>query len=325
MRAITQKTYGGPDSLVLAEIPRPTPGTGEVLIRVRAASVNAADWLLMHGEPYLVRLVFGFRGPRVPTRGRDVAGVVEALGPRASGFEVGDAVFAEVDAGSFADYTVAATKRLARMPANLSFEQAAAVPIAATTALQGLRDAGKVKPGDHVLINGASGGVGSFAVQIASALGAHVTAVCSSRNVDAAYAGRAEHVVDYTSTDFTTLDTRYDVIFDIAGNHSLKDLERSLHPHGTLVMASGSGGKLLGPVARILEALIRGRFTSRSLKPLASSSNSADLAVLCGLIESGHVTPAIERVCPLDDVPAALTRFGIQHAQGKIVILVSEE
>jgi len=325
MRAITQKTYGGPDSLVPAEIPRPVPRKGEVLIRVRASSVNAADWLLMHGEPYLVRLMFGIRGPRVTTRGRDVAGVVEALGPHTSGFEVGDSVYAEVDAGSFADYTVAPIKRLAHMPSNLSFEQAAAVPIAATTALQGLRDVGKVKPGDRVLINGASGGVGSFAVQIASALGAHVTAVCSSRNLDSARSWGAEHVIDYTTTDFTTLDVRYDVIFDIAGNHSLKEMERSLTAKGTLVLASGSGGKLLGPVARILAASIRGMFASPSLKPLASSSNRADLAVLRDLIEANQVTPAIERTYSLEDVPAALTHFGIEHARGKIVISVHDE
>lgn len=322
MRAITQRRYGGPENLTLADVPRPVPGKGEVLIRVEAASVNAADWLLMRGEPYIARLAFGIRRPRVTTRGRDVAGVVETVGPGASGFAVGDEVYGEVDAGSFAEYTVASVARLALKPTSLTFEQAAAVPLAATTALKGLRDCGRVKAGDRVLINGASGGVGSFAVQIARALGADVTAICSTRNREAALLWGADEVIDYTTTDFTT-SGEYDVILDIAGTRSLRDIERALTPRGTLVLASGAGGRLLGPIGRILAASVRGMFSRRAFRPLVSATTTADLDVLSELIDAGSVMPAIERTYLLEETADALTHLGIEHARGKLVIAVS--
>lgn len=322
MKAITQQRYGGPENLSLADVPRPTAARGEVLIRVEAASVNAADWLLLHGVPYIARLAFGIQRPRVTTRGRDVAGVIEAVGPDTQGFAVGDEVYGEVDAGSFAEYTVAPVGRLARKPSSLTYEQAAAVPIAATTALKGLRDAGQVKAGDRVLINGASGGVGSFAVQIAKALGAEVTAVCSARNREAALLWGADQVIDYRTSDFTT-SGEYDVILDIAGTRSLRDIERALTPRGTLVLASGAGGRILGPIGRILTASLRGIFSRRSFRPLVSSTTTADLDVLSELIDAGAVTPAIERTYRLEQTAAALTHLGVEHARGKLVITVA--
>ncbi len=322
MQAITQRTYGGPETLELTEQPVPVPSGDQVLIRVRAASVNAADWLLMHGEPYLIRLAFGLRGPRVAIRGRDVAGVVEAVGPETRHLAVGDEVYAEVNAGSFAEYTVASEKVVARKPASVTFEQAATVPVAATTALHAIRDAGRVKPGDRVLINGASGGVGSFAVQLAKAFGGTVTAVCSTRNAERARALGADTVIDYTVSDFTAGDERYDAIIDVAGNRSLSDLRRVLAPRGTLVLASGAGGRVLGPIGRMLAASIRGMSTSQRLVPLAASTGAADLDVLSRFIDDGALTLSVEQAYPLAETAAALRHFGEQHARGKIVITV---
>lgn len=325
MRAITQRRYGGPDTLEYGNVPRPVPGAGEVLIRVLAASVNAADWLLMHGEPLGSRLAFGLRGPRTRVRGRDAAGIVEAVGDRVDEFAVGDAVYGEVDAGSFADYTVAPAQRLAIMPERLRFEQAAAVPTAATTALQAIRDKARVNPGDRVLINGASGGVGSFAVQIAKAYGASVTGVCSTRNLDLVTSLGADHVIDYSREDFTTGESRYDVFLDLIGNRSLAECRRVLTRRGTLVLSSGSGSRLLGPVGRMLSALVVGMFVSQNLRPLAAVANGRDLDVLRDMIQAGAVTPHIERVYPLAEAPAALRHFGVQHARGKIVIVVEPQ
>lgn len=323
MKAITQHRYGGVDMLRYADVPVPAVGDDEVLIRVRAASVNAADWLLMRGEPLVVRLAFGLRGPKIPTRGRDAAGVVEATGRNAHRFAVGDEVYAEVDAGSFAEYTVAAEKRIAKKPANLTFEQAAAVPIAATTALQGLRDVAKVRPGDKVLITGASGGVGSFAVQIASAFGAEVTGVCSTRNLELVRSLGADRVIDYSTDDFTAVGEHYDVMFDLVGNRSLAQCRHALTRRGTLVLSSGGGGRLLGPIGRIAAAAAVGILTTQRLRPLVSSGNADDLSALRDLIESGQLTPSVARTYPLAETAEALRLFGGAHAGGKIVISVS--
>jgi len=322
MRAITQRRYGGPDTLEYGEAPRPVAGTGEVLIRVHAASVNAADWLLMHGEPLVARLAFGLRRPKTSIRGRDVAGVIEEVGSGVTRFAVGDAVYAEVEAGSFADYTVAPATRLALMPKRLRFDPAAAVPIAATTALQGIRDTARVTPGNTVLINGASGGVGSFAVQIAKAFGTEVTGVCSPRNLDLVTSLGADHVIDYTREDFATGEQRYDVIVDLVGNRSLAEYRSALTRRGTLALASGTGGRLLGPIPRMLSALFLGMFVSQNLRPLAAVARGRDLDALRDLVDAGAVTPALERIFPLADAAVALRHFGEQHAKGKIVIAV---
>ncbi len=322
MKAIIQRRYGGPETLEYTDMTMPVPGSDEVLISVRAASVNAADWLLMHGEPYMVRLAFGLRAPKVATRGRDVAGVVEAVGSAVQRLEVGDEVYAEVNAGSFAEFTVAPEKVVAHKPANLTFEQAAAVPIAATTALQGIRDVANVQPGDRVLINGASGGVGTFAVQIAKAFGSEVTAVCSTRNLELARSLGADHVIDYSTQDFASGDKQYDVIFDLVGNRSLRECRRALTHQGMLVLSSGGGGRVLGPIGRILAASIWSTFVSQRLRPLVSAGNAADLDALCELIESGQVTPVIERTYSLTETADALRQFGEQHARGKIAVSV---
>lgn len=323
MKAITQHRYGGPDTYEQhGDCPMPEVGPGDVLIRVRAASVNAADWLLMHGEPLLVRLAFGLRAPRVAIRGRDAAGVVEGVGSAVRNFAVGDEVYLESNAGTFAEYTVAPETAVAKKPTTLSFDAAATVPLAGTTALQGLRDVARVKPGDRVLINGASGGVGTFAVQIAHTLGAEVTGVCSARNVDLVRSLGADHVIDYTTDDFVDDSTRYDVIFDLVGNRKLGEYRRALTPRGTLVLASGAGGRVLGPVGRILAASLLSLFVRHKLRPLAATTKVADLDALRELIDAGTLRPTIERTYPLDECAAALRHFGEQHTRGKIAISV---
>lgn len=318
MKAITQQRYGGPEVLEYSEVPVPTPKPDQVLIRVRAASVNAADWLLTRGEPYLVRLVFGLRAPKAATPGRDVTGVIEAVGSEVSQFAVGDEVFGEVQAGTFAEYVVAPARLLAHRPQSLSFEEAACVPLAGMTALQGLRDVAHVAPGDRVLINGASGGVGTFAVQIAVALGATVTGVCSTRNVELVRSLGAHDVIDYAERDVTDGDERFDVIFDSVGSHPLSKLRRILTPKGILVLSSGNGGRILGPIGRLIAAGIQNTFVSQQLRPLTASANAADLVELTALIDAGKVRPSIERSYPLAETAEALRHFGEQHPRGKI-------
>ncbi|TFC33925.1 NAD(P)-dependent alcohol dehydrogenase [Cryobacterium sp. TMT2-14] len=322
MKAIIQRAYGGPETLEYTDVPMPVPRADEVLIRVHAASVNAADWLLMHGEPYLVRLAFGLRAPRIAVRGRDAAGVVVAVGSAVRRVAVNDEVYAEVNAGSFAEFTVATEKVVARKPATLTFEQAATVPIAATTALQGLRDAANLQPRDRILVNGASGGVGSFAVQLAKAFGAEVTAVCSTRNAELARGLGADHVIDYTSEDFTAQGRQYEVIFDLIGNRSLSDCRRALTPRGTLVLSSAAGGRLFGPIGRILAASALGVFSRQSLRPLVASASATDLDVIRELIDSDKVAPQIETTYPLSRTADALHHFGEEHTRGKIAISI---
>jgi NADPH:quinone reductase-like Zn-dependent oxidoreductase len=325
MQAIVQRAYGSADVLRLEEVDKPVINDDEVLVRVRAAAVNHADWVYTTGRPLIARLAFGIRKPRQIVRGKDVAGVVEAVGRSVTRFHPGDEVYAEVEAGSFAEYASVAEKLLAHKPANLSFEQAATVPLSARTALQGLRDGGTVQPGQQVLINGASGGVGTFAVQIAKALGAEVTAVCSTRNAELVRSLGADHVVDYTREDFTTSGKRYDVIFDLIGNHSLTACRRALTATGTLVLSSGAGGRVLGPMGRIIRALVLSPFISQNLRVFAATLGRAPLDELRDLIEAGKVTPAIDRTYPLSETAEAIRYFAEEHARGKIVISLKKQ
>jgi NADPH:quinone reductase-like Zn-dependent oxidoreductase len=319
MKAIVQRGYGGAEVLVGDAVQRPTIGDHEVLIRVRAASVNHADWVMVSGTPLIARLAFGLRTPKEPMRGKDVAGRVEEVGKNVTAFSVGDEVYGELGSGGFAEYAVATVEQLSLKPANLSFEQAAAVPLAANTALQGLRDAGKLVAGQRVLINGASGGVGTFAVQIAKAMGAEVTAVCSTRNVELLRSLGADHVVDYTVEDFTAGGQRYDLIFDLIGNHPVSRSRKALTRAGTLVLSSGTGSRTFGPLGRMLGALVTNSFVSQRLVAgwTPSKEHSDQLREF---LESGAVVPAIDRVYSLDEAPKAIRHFSEEHARGKIVI-----
>ncbi|MDJ0461103.1 NAD(P)-dependent alcohol dehydrogenase [Streptomyces sp. H27-C3] len=328
MRAIAQDGYGSPDVLELRDAPTPLAGPDEVLIEVRAAALNPADWHFMRGQAYVVRLVgygmgFGPRGPRVKIRGLDVSGRVEAVGRNVTRFRKGDEVFGQGN-GAFAEYVTAPESALAPKPTNLTFEQAAAVPEAASTALQGLRDAGGIQQGQHVLINGASGGVGTYAVQLAVAYGAHVTGVCSTRNVDLVGSLGAHKVVDYTREDFTRVaDHRpYDVILDLIGNRTLSECRRVLAPEGTLVLSNGDGSRWFGPLGSLIGALVVSPFVAQKLRPLAVRSNLENLTTLTTLIESGEVTPVIDRTYPLSETPAAMRYLEEGHARGKVVISV---
>ncbi len=322
MKAIVQRAYGNTDVLKLEEIDRPVIGDGEVLVRVVAAGLNHADWVYTSGTPLIARLAFGINAPKAIVRGKDVAGVVEAIGANVTTFRPGDEVYGELESGTFAEYVTAPASLLARKPANLTFEQAATVPLSGMTALLGLRDAGSVKPGQRVLINGASGGVGTFAVQIAKALGAEVTAVNSSRNAGLTRSLGADHVIDYSRDDFTLGTTRYDVIFDLIGNHSLTDLRGALTPEGTLVLSSGTGGRVLGPMGRILTAVMISPFVSQKLSLFTQNGSSTTLDELRDLIEAGLLTSTIDRTYPLAEVPAALRYFVEEHARGKIAITI---
>ena len=322
MKAIVQDTYGSPDVLKLREIDTPEVGDDEALVRVHAAGVDRGVWHLMTGLPYLTRLAFGLRAPKNPVPGMDVAGVVETIGENVSRFQPGDEVFG-VGKGTFAEYTLAREEKLAHRPANLTFEQAAAVAISGLTALQGLRDHGQVEPGQRVLIIGASGGVGTFAVQIAKAFGAEVTGVCSTTKVDMVRSIGADHVIDYTREDFAKGEHRYDVILDVGGSSSLARLRHALTPEGTLVLVGGEeGGRWLGIVARLLRAHLLSPFVGQKLRTYVSSENHEDMIVLKNLIESGKLTPVLDRTYPLAEVPEAIRYLQEGHAQGKLVITV---
>ncbi len=325
MTAVTQDEYGtAPENVLqLSEIDKPEIADDEVLVRVEAAGVDRGTWHLMAGLPYLVRDAgYGIRAPKTRIPGLDVAGTVEAVVKDACGFAPGDEVFG-ISNGSFAEYACAPAGKLAPKPANLSFEQAAAVPVSALTALQGLRDQGKVQPGQKVLIVGASGGVGSYAVQIAKSLGAEVTGVCSTSKVDMVRDLGADRVVDYTRDDFTESGTLYDVILDIGGNRRLSDLRRVLAPEGRLIIVGGeTDGRWLGGVDRQVRALMLSPFVGQKLGTFVSSENGADLVALTELIESGKVTPAVDRTYTLDEVPEAIRYLKDGQARGKIVITV---
>ncbi len=324
MEAVVQDQYGDAvDVLGFEEIDRPEIAEDQVLVRVEAAGVDRGTWHLMAGRPYLVRAAgFGLRAPKTRVPGRDVAGTVVAVGRDVSGFDVGDEVFGTAD-GSFAQYAPATARKLAPRPVNLSFEQAAATPVSALTALQAVRDRGKVQAGQKVLIVGASGGVGTFAVQIAKSFGAEVTGVCSAAKTDMVRALGADHVVDYERDDFTDGDRRYDVILDIGGNRRLSDLRRALTRRGRLVIVGGeTDGRWLGGVDRQLRALLLSPFLRQKLGSFMSSENGADLLVLKELIESGKVTPVVDRAYPLREAPAAIQYLTEGRAQGKVVVTV---
>lgn len=322
MKAIVHDTYGPPSVLRLEEIERPTPGTGEVLVRVHAASVDAGVWHLTTGRPYLLRAAFGLRAPRSRVRGMDLAGRVEAVGPGVTRFRPGDEVYGTGD-GSFAEFACARESRLASKPANLDFAQAAAVPVSACTALQGLRDSGRVQAGQTVLVIGASGGVGTYAVQLAKSFGAHVTGVCSAAKADLVRSLGADEVVDYTREDPTDGTRRYDLVLDIAGNRPLSRLRAALNPRGTLVVMGGEGGgRWLGGIDRQLRAVLLSPFVGQRLRMLAAKQDHDDLRILAGLIEAGTLTPAIDRAFPLADVPEAVRYLKEGRARGKVVVTV---
>ncbi len=307
MKAIVYCDFGPPDVLRLEEIEKPVPNDDQVLIKVRAASVNPYDWHFMRGTPYLMRMEAGLRKPKVTRLGGDVAGQVEAAGRNVTQFKPGDEVFG-LCSGAFAEYCLGKSK-LALKPDNMTFEQAASVPVAALTALQGLRDKGKIQPGQKVLINGASGGVGTFAVQIAKAFGAGVTGVCSTRNVDMVRSLGADHVIDYTKEDFTKTEQRYDVILDNVPNHPLAECRRILNPKGKYVMIGGGGpndGKWIGPFGRVIHALMLSPFVSQQMGMLLAEINKEDLTILRDLMQSGKVTPVIDMIYMLIEVPAAI-------------------
>ncbi|WP_245159647.1 NAD(P)-dependent alcohol dehydrogenase [Blastococcus sp. CT_GayMR19] len=322
MRAIVQDAYGEADVLRLAEIDRPTIGTDEVLVRVHAAGVDQGAWHLMAGLPYPIRLAgYGFRTPKTPVRGRELAGRVEAVGRDVTTLRPGDEVYG-VGEGTFAEYARAAAGKLAPRPANLTFRQAAALPISGTTALQAVRDHGHVQPGQRVLVIGAAGGVGSYAVQIAKAFGAEVTGVVSTGKVDLVRSLGADHVVDYRlDDDLAAGERRYDVILDTGGNRPLRTLRRALTPTGTLVIVGAeTGGRWLGGLDRQLRAMALSPLTRQRLGSFIASENAADLAALTDLVESGAVTPVVDRAFPLVETPAALRHLREGRARGKVVI-----
>lgn len=317
MQAIVQNKYGSPDVLRIKEVDRPAIQNDEVLVRVHAASVNAGDYFSMRGNPWLVRFIVGFPRPKDYILGWDIAGQVEAVGSAVTQFRPGDEVYGAVS-HAFAEYVAAGTDRFAAKPANLTFEQAAAVPTAAITALQGLRDVGKVQPGQKVLINGAAGGVGTFAVQIAKALGAEVTGVCSARNVEMVRSIGADHVIDYTKQDFTRNGHRYDLILDNVGNRAFSHLRRCLAPQGLIIPNSGHGG-----MRYVLKAFLLSPFMRQLGRPLMTTTNDRDLVALKELIEAGKVTPVIDRAYPFAEIPAALGYAAQGHVRGKVVIAVA--
>jgi NADPH:quinone reductase-like Zn-dependent oxidoreductase len=323
MKAIVQYVYGSADVLELRDIDKPVVADDDVLVRVHAAGVDQGVWHIMAGLPYPIRLAgFGLRAPKTPVRGYDVAGRVEAVGASVTGFQPGDEVFGTCR-GSFAEHACARADRLAPKPANLTFEQAAAVPISGYTALQAVRDQGKVRPRQGVLIIGAGGGVGTFAVQVAKVFGAQVTGVCSTTKVDLVRSIGADHVIDYTREDFADGHHRYDVILDIAGNRSLSHLRRALAPRGTLVIVGGEGGgRWLGGLDRQLRAQILSLFVRQKLGTWISKERPEDLKALRELLEAGKVTPVVDRTFPLHEVPEAIRYLRDGRARGKLVITV---
>lgn len=320
MKAVVHGSYGI-EALELREVGPPEFADDAVLVRVRAASINPVDRYGVTGTPLIARPLMGLRRPKSGRVGRDFAGTVEAVGPNVTEFNAGDDVFGAAD-GALAEY-VCEDSALARKPANASFEEAAAVPIAGVTALQGLRDHGRLDVGQHVLVNGASGGVGTFAVQIAKALGAEVTAVCSTRNVEQARTLGADHVVDYTRDDFTRTGRRFDLILDVAGSRPWRACKRVLNPNGTLVIVGGPTGRLLGPLGHIVKVRIAAARGSRNAVFFIAKLNGPDLDVLRGLIESGEVKPVVEKRYPLADAADALRHLGAGHARGKVVLTVN--
>ncbi len=325
MKAIVYTRYGSPDVLELRDVDKPLPNHNEVLIRVRAAGLNPYDWHFLRGLPYPMRLLTGLRKPKRATiLGSDMAGQVESVGGHVTRFRPGDEVYAEVGVGACAEYISVPEKKLRARPANLTFEQAAAVPMAAQTALIGLRDAGQAKPGQKVLINGASGGVGTFAVQIAKALGAEVTGVCSAKNIELVRSLGADHVIDYAQEDFTTRSKeRYDMILDLVGNHTLAECRRALTPNGFYGTTGGEKGEWFGPMALQFKATLLSPFVSQRLAPVNDKPNQ-DLDFLRELIEAGKVTPVIDKTYPLTETARAMRYLETGRVRGKVVVSVGE-
>jgi NADPH:quinone reductase-like Zn-dependent oxidoreductase len=323
MKAIVRDKYGPPEVLELRDIDKPKIADDEVLVGVHAAGVGRDVWHIMTGLPYPIRLAgYGLRAPKNPIIGSDLAGVVQAVGKDVTRFQPGDEVFG-IGKGSYAEYVCAREDKLAPKPAILTFEQAAVVAISGLTALQGLRDHGRVEPGQEVLIIGASGGVGTYAVQIAKAFGVEVTGVCSTAKVDMVRSIGTDHVIDYTRVDLAEGEPRYDLILDIGGNSSLARLRRALTPKGTLVIVGGeTDGRWLGGTDRQLRAMMLSPFVGQKLGTFINKENHEDMIVLKELVESGKVTPVIDRTYPLSDVPEAIRYLEEGHAQGKVVITV---
>jgi len=319
MRAATIDRYGSADVMSVQQIERPRCGAGEVLISIRAASVNPYDWHMMTGTPLLMRMESGWSKPKSRRLGLDVAGVIEAVGTNSTKFAVGDEVFG-CAAGSFADCVSAKDDALVRKPANISFEEAAAVGVGALTAVQGLRDHGRLQPRQHVLINGASGGVGTYAVQLAKHLGAEVTGVCSTRNVELVGGLGADHVVDYTASDFTANDAQYDLILDAIGNRKISHYKRCLTPTGSYVVIGGPKGRVFGPVRHMVKALVAFKFGTRRAATFIAQQNASDLELFRDLLATGNMRSVIDAVYPLDEIAAALRHLETGHARGKIII-----
>jgi NADPH:quinone reductase-like Zn-dependent oxidoreductase len=322
MKAAVYTRYGPPDVVQITEVEKPVPKDNEVLIRVRAASVNPYDWHFMRGMPYFLRLGAGLRKPRVARLGVDAAGQVETVGRNVTQVKPGDEVLG-LCRGAFAEYSCASESRLARKQEKVTFEQAASVPIAGLTALQGLRDKGKIQAGQKVLINGAAGGVGTFAVQIAKSFGANVTGVCSTRNVGMVRSIGADYVIDYTQEDFTKREQRYDLILDCVANHSLSAFRRVLSPKGRYIMvgAADAGGRwMIGLLARLVKALVLSWLVRQKLGTVGAKANQEDLTILQDLIATGKVTPVIDRRYSLNEVPEAIRYLEEGHARGKVVI-----
>jgi NADPH:quinone reductase-like Zn-dependent oxidoreductase len=320
MRAAVQQRYGPPSVLESSEVALPMPGPGEVLVQVRAAAVHPGDYFVMTGEPYVVRLAFGLRRPRHGIPGRDLAGVVAVVGKDVTAVRPGEEVFGWSTEGTLAQYACVPADHLVPVPAGVSALEAAAVPTSALTAWQAMSRIANVRPGQSVLVTGASGGVGSFAVQIAKALGAEVTGVCSARNVALVRSLGADHVVDYTRTDFTRAGKRYDVILDNVEAQPLAAVRRALAPAGTLIPNSGRGGRWLGPLGRIVKARLLSAFTRQRLRPFASVEKRQDLLALADLLATGQVAPVIDRTYPLDEAPSAIRYLEEEHARAKVVL-----
>ena len=322
MKAILFTRYGSPDVLQLAEVETPVPSDDQVLVKVVAASANPLDWHRMRAAPFLVRLGDGFLKPKNPRLGADVAGIVEAVGTNVTRFKPGDEVFGEIGSGSFAEYACAREKSLVLKPANVSFEAAAAAPVVGLTALQGLRDAGKIQSGQTVLINGAAGGIGTFAVQLAKSYGTEVTGVCSTRNLDMVRSIGADHAVDYTREDFTRTGQQYDLIFDTIGNRSVSDFRRALKPGGKCVIAG------FNSMLRLVEQMVLGPVTSRNsdrkvVMMGVANPNQEDLLCIQDLLATGKVVPVIDRCYPLQETAEAIRYLETLHARGKVVITVA--
>jgi NADPH:quinone reductase-like Zn-dependent oxidoreductase len=327
MKAVIYCEYGSPDVLKFQDVEKPTPTDTQLLVKIRAAAANPLDWHYIRGTPFLMRLGTGLRVPKEIRLGVDFAGTVEAVGGKVTKFKPGDEVFG-ARSGAFAQYVVVGEdKQVAPKPANLTFEQVAGVPVAAVTALQGLRDKGALKAGQKVLINGASGGVGTFAVQIAKTLGAEVTGVCSTRNLELVRSLGADYVVDYTKEDFADGAKRYDLILDNVGNRSLSDCRRALTPEGRYVMIGGGGPndhRIIGPFGRVITMLVRDRFGSQRMGFMLANVNQQELTTLSGLMQDGKVTPVVDRTYKFSELPEAMRYLEAGRARGKVVVTFDE-